>query len=829
MGVEVNGKIGDIPESPDEAVRGRRFQEARHVLYGQRVHACRLKLRRKIRVVSEAVLRPARIEEVAGVAERALGDLPLAPDGVDRDAHVRKPVERVEDPEDVDPPGGGLADEGSHRVVGIGRISEKALAAEEHLQEVTGEPLAELPKPLPRILLQEPVRGVEGGPAPHLHREESGHEPARGLRGGEEVAGPHPGCKKRLVGIAEGRVREEHYPAGTDPSGDGLRPLPVEESLERFAGRRGEADGEDGGLELRLRPGLRAVALPVDGDVADVAEDLRAPVETGTEVEEFPAGVDEARVHAAPEKLGVGDHVLQEGDVRLHPPDPELEEGPVHLPGRILEPECHRADLHEERIVVRAHRAARERRRPIETDPEPARGAVVGDPPGVREEVVFRILGRDPTLDRVSLGLGQRQGNPGPLEVMAFGDPDLRLDEVDAEHELGDGVLHLDARIHLDEVVRPTRIHEKLRGPGAHVAGIRHERTGRLADCVAKRGIEADGRCHLDDLLVAALDRTVPLPEVDDRPLAVAEDLHLDVPRLFDEPLQVDRPAPEGTLGFTPRNREDAPELRLVPGDPHPASPPTGRGLHDHRIAGLPRKGERGVDVPDGPVRSGDHRHARTERRRPRRELVPEQLEVPGRRTDEVDTGLEAASRELRILREEPVAGVDRIDPVAPRKRQDRVDVQVRLDGTAFGGDEIRLVRLVAVECEGVLFAVDRDRALAELGARAKDADRNLAPVRHQNAGILLQQPLSLVRFPGRAPSGGWGPGGRCGRMRAETSGGRSRGARPDRAAASATATGGVVYSSRTGVAGRLGRRRAYARREASGRRKEAAPGGQAE
>ena len=93
----------------------------------------------------------------------------------------------------------------------------------------------------------------------------------------------------------------------------------------------------------------------------------------GTEVEEFPAGVDEAGVHTAPEKLGVGDDVLQEGDVRLHPPDPELEEGPVHLPRRVLEPERRRADLHEERIVVWAYGAARERRRPVEPDPEPSR------------------------------------------------------------------------------------------------------------------------------------------------------------------------------------------------------------------------------------------------------------------------------------------------------------------------------------------------------------------------------------------------------------------------------------------------------------------------
>ena len=44
---------------------------------------------------------------------------------------------------------------------------------------------------------------------------------------------------------------------------------------------------------------------------------------------------------------------------------------------------------------------------------------------------------------------------------MAFGDPDLRLHHIDSGDLLGDGVLHLKPRIHLDEIVRIAR-HQKL-------------------------------------------------------------------------------------------------------------------------------------------------------------------------------------------------------------------------------------------------------------------------------------------------------------------------------------------------------------------------------
>ena len=76
------------------------------------------------------------------------------------------------------------------------------------------------------------------------------------------------------------------------------------------------------------------------------------------------------------------------------------------------------------------------------------------------------VLGIDPALNR-----------PAPLlnvlllkgEALARSDLDLRLDEIDAGHELGDRVLDLDAGVHLQEVEVLVSVHQKLDGAGADV------------------------------------------------------------------------------------------------------------------------------------------------------------------------------------------------------------------------------------------------------------------------------------------------------------------------------------------------------------------------
>ena len=89
-------------------------------------------------------------------------------------------------------------------------------------------------------------------------------------------------------------------------------------------------------------------------------------------------------------------------------------------------------------------------RRSVSTrTPGPSGGRKRVDRPGRGREVARRILGVDPDLDRVARAAARARsatsGSPG-------GDAQLLAHDVDPGHELGDGMLDLEARVQLDEV-----------------------------------------------------------------------------------------------------------------------------------------------------------------------------------------------------------------------------------------------------------------------------------------------------------------------------------------------------------------------------------------
>ena len=179
-------------------------------------------------------------------------------------------------------------------------------------------------------------------------------------------------------------------------------------------------------------------------------------------------------------------------------------------------------------------------------------------------------------------------------KVSPDGDPHLGDDEVDVGDLLGDGVLDLDARVHLDEDVAAVLAEEELDGAGVEVADRLGEAHGVGAHLRAGVGVEVGRRRDLDDLLVAALHRAVALVQVQHGAGAVGEHLHLDVPRVDHGLLEVERRVAERGVGLALGRLERLAQGRGVVDAAHAAPAAAGDGLDEHREAdALGRRGQR--------------------------------------------------------------------------------------------------------------------------------------------------------------------------------------------------------------------------------------------
>ena len=98
--------------------------------------------------------------------------------------------------------------------------------------------------------------------------------------------------------------------------------------------------------------------------------------------------------------------------------------------------------------------------------------------PGIRQEIVVRILRVDAALDRRAAPrdvlLRERQPPAGR-------DLDLQPHQVEAGHQFRDRMLHLQARVHFQEVEAAVLIHQELHRAGVVVAGGARGADRRLA------------------------------------------------------------------------------------------------------------------------------------------------------------------------------------------------------------------------------------------------------------------------------------------------------------------------------------------------------------
>ena len=220
----------------------------------------------------------------------------------------------------------------------------------------------------------------------------------------------------------------------------------------------------------------------------------------------------------------------------------------------------------------------------VDPHPGPAGGKPAGDLARRRSEVVARILGIDPALDRMA---GEADLVLAHRDRFTAGDAQLLGDQVDPGHHLGDRVFDLNAGVHLHEVEAAAAIHQELHGAGALVADAACRSHGGGSHPFTQLWIQPRAGGLLQQLLVPALDRAVALPQVHHVAVAVGQHLHFHVAGPVDEFLHVEARVAEGGFGFALGGLEQVVELVGGRDQPHPPAAAACGGLDHHRVAHL--------------------------------------------------------------------------------------------------------------------------------------------------------------------------------------------------------------------------------------------------
>ena len=221
-------------------------------------------------------------------------------------------------------------------------------------------------------------------------------------------------------------------------------------------------------------------------------------------------------------------------------------------------------------------------------------------------------------------------------------------------------MLHLDARVHLHEVVGAVRCEQPFDRPRRPVTGRARRIDGDLADPRTQLVGHSRRRRLLDELLMTALDRAVALAEVDHVAERVREHLHLDMPRVLEVPLDVHRRVGEVRASLALRGLQRLRSLVRGIDGLHPLAASAGGGLDQERVPELLAERDDLLGRADRIGGARDDGDAGRLHRLPRPRLRPHQLDRRRRRPDPDEAGVLDRPGEHGVLGEEPVAGMHR-------------------------------------------------------------------------------------------------------------------------------------------------------------------------
>src|ERR1017187_379727 len=316
--------------------------------------------------------------------------------------------------------------------------------------------------------------------------------------------------------------------------------------------------------------------------------------------------LDESRIEIARAKFRVGKNPPVQRNRRVYSLHNEHSQRTAHARDRFTAILAANHQLGNERVIVRRNCAFGVGGR-VDSHTRPSWRIEGGDLPR-RGRELLRMLGVDAAFDGVPTmhdGALQYVG-----QLLARGDHDLTLHQVHVGDHFGDRMLHLNTRIHLDEVEPAVLIHQEFDGAGIVVADLAQRFAEDVSDFLAQFRRHPHRRGLFEQLLMAALNRALALSQTDNVAVLVPQDLKFNVTRILDIALQIEITVAEGGRGLRLRLAVEHRQFVFVADNAHTPSAPARRGFYDDWESDLPRPFARFSRRGAHAVRAGNDRDA---------------------------------------------------------------------------------------------------------------------------------------------------------------------------------------------------------------------------
>ncbi len=214
--------------------------------------------------------------------------------------------------------------------------------------------------------------------------------------------------------------------------------------------------------------------------------------------------------------------------------------------------------------------------------------------------------------------------------------------------------------------------------------------------------------------------------------MAIGHDLKFNVARIDDKLFQIHLIVSKCFLRLMTRAVEGGFKAWLIMRSAHPAAAAAGGRLDHHRVTKLLCDFHRLILCLNDSIAAGRYRHAGFARSRTSSVLVAHRLHRTRGRADELDIAAFADFHEMRILSEEPIAGMNRVNIADLGRAHDPIDFQITLKA-GRRTDADRFIGELDVERIDVCFRIDRESANAEFLTGANHPQRDFSAISNEN------------------------------------------------------------------------------------------------